>query len=66
MARGNFTQPLVCNAPLDRARILALMLIPPDVASGQHLLVAREITRQYHLDRAKRDFVANISSYNFV
>jgi two-component system phosphate regulon sensor histidine kinase PhoR len=61
MTRADFTQPLVCNAPLDRARILSLMVVQPDTASGQHLLVAREITRQYHLDTAKRDFVANIS-----
>ncbi len=61
MARADFTQPLVCNAPLDRARILALMVMPQDEESGQRLLVAREITRQYHLDTAKRDFVANIS-----
>jgi len=61
LARGDFTQPLVCNAPHDRARILSLMVMPPDEESGQRLLVAREITRQYHLDTAKRDFVANIS-----
>jgi len=61
MARADFTQPLVCNAPLDRARILSLMVIQPDDESGKRLLVARDVTRQYHLDTAKRDFVANIS-----
>jgi len=61
MARADFTQPLVCNAPADRARILSLKVVQPDDDSGQYLLVAREITRQYHLDMTKRDFVANIS-----
>jgi two-component system phosphate regulon sensor histidine kinase PhoR len=61
MARADFTQPLVCNAPADPARILSLMVVRPDDESGQHLLVARDITRQYHLDTTKRDFVANIS-----
>jgi two-component system phosphate regulon sensor histidine kinase PhoR len=61
MARADFTTPLVCNAPQDRARILSLMVMPPDDESGQRLVVARDITRQYHLDTAKRDFVANIS-----
>jgi two-component system phosphate regulon sensor histidine kinase PhoR len=61
MARADYSQPLVCNAPADRARILSLMVMLPDNTSGQRLLVAREITRQYHLDTTKRDFVANIS-----
>jgi two-component system phosphate regulon sensor histidine kinase PhoR len=61
MARADFRQPLVCNAPVDRTRILSLMVVPQDQASGQRLLIARDITRQYHLDTAKRDFVANIS-----
>jgi two-component system phosphate regulon sensor histidine kinase PhoR len=61
MARADFSQPLVCNAPADPARILSLMVIPPQDIPGQRLLVAREITRQHHLDTAKRDFVANIS-----
>ena len=61
MAKADFTQPLVCNAPADPARILSLMVIPPADVPGQRLLVAREITRQHHLDTAKRDFVANVS-----
>jgi two-component system phosphate regulon sensor histidine kinase PhoR len=61
MARADFNQPLVCNAPGNPARILSLTVIPPEGIPGQRLLVAREITRQYHLDTAKRDFVANIS-----
>ncbi len=61
LERADFSQPLVCNAPADPARILSLMIIPPQDIPGQQLLVAREITRQYHLDNAKRDFVANIS-----
>jgi two-component system phosphate regulon sensor histidine kinase PhoR len=61
MAREDFNQPLVCNAPGNPARILSLTVIPAVGFPGQRLLVAREITRQYHLDTAKRDFVANIS-----
>jgi two-component system phosphate regulon sensor histidine kinase PhoR len=61
MERADFSQPLVCNVPADPARILSLRVIPPEDSPGQRLLVAREITRQYHLENAKRDFVANIS-----
>ncbi len=61
LARNDFTQPLVCNAPTNPARILSLMVMHPDDESGLRLLAAREITRQYHLDTAKRDFVANVS-----
>jgi two-component system phosphate regulon sensor histidine kinase PhoR len=61
MTRADFSLPLVCNAPADPARILSLMVLQPDNQAGQHLLVARDITRQYHLDTTKRDFVANIS-----
>jgi two-component system phosphate regulon sensor histidine kinase PhoR len=61
LAMADFSQPLVWNAPLDRTRILSLTVISQDQAAGQRLLIARDITRQYHLDTAKRDFVANIS-----
>lgn len=61
MARADFSQPLVCNSPVDRARLVSLTVIPQDRESGQRLLLARDVTRQYHLDTAKRDFVANVS-----
>lgn len=61
MATGEFSQPLVINSPTDRARIVSLQANPLDQASGLQVLVARDITRQYHADRVKRDFVANIS-----
>jgi len=61
MSSADFTQPLICSSPVDPAIILSLAVIPQGVETGQRLLVAREITRQYHLDSAKRDFIANIS-----
>jgi len=61
MARGDFSQPLVFNSPLDRAKIMSLQVTSLDTESDLRVLVAWEITRQYHADTAKRDFVANIS-----
>ncbi|MEA3291817.1 MAG: phosphate regulon sensor histidine kinase PhoR [Pseudomonadota bacterium] len=71
MTKGDFAQPLVFNAPAERSRLLSLAVMPlvneqetneSGVKDpGRQILLARDITRQYHLDAAKRDFVANIS-----
>lgn len=60
LAAGNYTQPLVFTAPVNRAIILSLLVTPLD-KHRQQLIVASDISRRYHLDKVKRDFVANVS-----
>ncbi len=55
-----FDQPLVFSPPANRAKIVSVYV----TALGKHqqqMIVASDITRQYHLDSAQQDFVANIS-----
>jgi two-component system phosphate regulon sensor histidine kinase PhoR len=58
---GEYAQPLVLNSPGNRCIILSLYVAPLKHAAKTQLLVARDITRQYHLDAVRRDFVANVS-----
>ncbi len=50
---------LVIDSPTDRERKLRLRLF--DYASGQHLLIGRDITRIQQVEKMRRDFVANVS-----
>ena len=55
-----FDQPLVFSPPANRAKIVSVYV----TALGKHqqqMIVVSDITRQYHLDSAQQDFVANIS-----
>jgi len=61
LAGSEHAQPLVMNSPENRAVILSLYVAPLTREAKRQLLVARDITRQYHLDTARRDFVANVS-----
>lgn len=58
---GDFSRPLQLESPTDRARILSIRLITLSGDDGLVLLVARDITRIYHLDKMRKDFVANVS-----
>ena len=60
LAGGDFSRPLRIPAPRDRAVVLSLF-ITRFGRRRQQLLVARDITRAFHLDEARRDFVANVS-----
>lgn len=60
LAGGDFSQALVFSAPGSKTKILSLLVIPLAIQQ-QQMLVVSDITRQYHLDEAKRDFVANVS-----
>jgi two-component system phosphate regulon sensor histidine kinase PhoR len=55
-----FEQPLVFSPPANRSRIVSL-LVTSFGGDQQQMIVASDITRQYHLDSAQLDFVANIS-----
>jgi two-component system phosphate regulon sensor histidine kinase PhoR len=61
LASGDFATPLVITSPASRAKILSIFIVPLQHEANQLLVVARDITRQYYLDMAQRDFVANVS-----
>jgi two-component system phosphate regulon sensor histidine kinase PhoR len=58
---GDFSAPLELESPADWSRILSIQLTTFTQEDEQLLLVARDITRLYHLDRMRSDFVANVS-----
>ncbi len=60
LRRGDYARPLELPSPVDKAKILAFH-VTPFGKKRQRLLVGRDITRAYHLDRVQRDFVANAS-----
>jgi two-component system phosphate regulon sensor histidine kinase PhoR len=60
LARGDFARPLELPAPTNNSRILALHVTRYG-KKRQRLVVARDVTRVYHLDQVRRDFVANVS-----
>jgi len=61
MASGDFYMPLVITSPANRAKILSVFITPLKREANRLLVVSRDITRQYFLDTARRDFVANVS-----
>ena len=61
LSDGEFSQPLVITSPENRAIILSLYVVPLKREANRQLLVTRDITREYHLDTTRRDFVANVS-----
>jgi two-component system phosphate regulon sensor histidine kinase PhoR len=58
---GQFTLPQVITSPTNRAIILSIFITPLQHDARRLMLVARDITRQYYLDIARRDFVANVT-----
>jgi two-component system phosphate regulon sensor histidine kinase PhoR len=58
---GHFTLPQVITSPANPAIILSIFITRLQHDAGRLMLVARDITRQYYLDIARRDFVANVS-----
>ncbi len=61
LAAGDFTKPLELESPADWGRVMSIQLTSFPQEDGLVLLVARDITRLYHLDRMRSDFVANVS-----
>ncbi len=57
----DFSQPLELESPIDRSSIMSMQLIALPESDDLVLLVARDITRLYHLDQMRKDFVANVS-----
>ncbi len=58
---GDFHQPLDFIPPHNKAIVLSIRVTPFGGKKRQRLLVAREITKIYHLNQIRRDFVANVS-----
>ena len=61
LASGDFDLPLVITSPANRAKILSVFIAPLKREANRLMVVAQDITRQYYLDVARRDFVANVS-----
>jgi len=61
LAAADFSSPRVITSPATRAIILSVFITPLKLEANRLLLVARDITRQYYVDTARRDFVANVS-----
>jgi two-component system phosphate regulon sensor histidine kinase PhoR len=60
LARQDFSRALEIPSPVNGAVMLSVQ-VAPFRETRQSLLVARDITRFYHLDQSHRDFVASVS-----
>lgn len=58
---GEYMRPLDLAPEHNRALMLSLRIAPFGERKKQRLLVARDITKIYHLNMIRRDFVANAS-----
>lgn len=56
---GAFDEPIEIDSPASRDIRLSLQVIP--YGDDQRLLIGRDVTRLYRLERVRRDFVANAS-----
>lgn len=60
LAGDELSRPVHLPSPVDGRKMLAVRATPFG-QEHERLLVARDITRIYHLDQVRRDFVANVS-----
>lgn len=60
LTKGDFQRPLEFSSPANKAAVLSLR-ITRFGRKHKRLLMARDITRIYHLDQVRRDFVSNVS-----
>ncbi len=61
LANGDHSCPLEFAPHADKTRVLSLFITPFGKMQSQQLVVVRDITRLYHLDQTRRDFIANVS-----
>jgi len=61
LSHGDHSQPLEFSSDVDKTKVLSLLITPFGKKQSQQLVVVRDITRLYHLDDARRDFIANVS-----
>jgi two-component system phosphate regulon sensor histidine kinase PhoR len=60
LANRDYQQPLEIPSPTDESIILGIWIMPFG-KKRQQLLIGRDITSVYNLERVRRDFVANVS-----
>ncbi|MNQ74368.1 Phosphate regulon sensor protein PhoR [compost metagenome] len=57
--QGNYNEPLDLPSPVnDRLRLQFLIT---QYGNSEHLMLVRDVTRIYHLEQMRKDFVANVS-----
>jgi two-component system phosphate regulon sensor histidine kinase PhoR len=61
LSLGDYTRPLTLSAPGNRSKTLLLHVVITDRNPRMQVIVAQDISRQYHLDESQRDFIANVS-----
>ena len=61
LRKGDFNHSIELQSPTDASIMLSLLVRPFGKKKRQRLLMARDITRIYHLDQARRDFIASVS-----
>jgi len=60
LAADDYSQAVVMASPLSKGRLLSVQ-VTAFRKKHQRLLIARDITSTYNVDRVRRDFVANVS-----
>jgi len=58
---ADYGQPLEIPSPQNEALMLSIRIAPFGGKKKQRLIVSRDITKIYHLNQIRRDFVANVS-----
>ena len=58
---ADYVRPLELAPDHDRTRMLSIRVAPFGERKRQRLVVGRDITKVYHLNMIRRDFVANVS-----
>ena len=56
---GDYSSPLVINSPINPTMVLEILVTP--FGNDDRLITARDITHIEHLERMRKDFVANVS-----
>ncbi|MGD8568938.1 MAG: phosphate regulon sensor histidine kinase PhoR [Gammaproteobacteria bacterium] len=59
LMRANFRRPLEMFSPKDRGIRLSISIV--GYGKNKKLMIVRDVTRLFHLERMRRDFVANVS-----
>ena len=59
LKRADFQRPLEIFSPEDKNIRISINIVP--YGKSQKLVIVRDITRLYQLERVRRDFVANVS-----
>ncbi len=61
LANADYSQPLEFPSPTNKTVVLSMRITPFGGKKRQRLIVARDITKVFHLNLIRRDFVSNVS-----